>query len=292
MRPPTALSIAGSDPSGADGIQADLKTFTALGVYGMSALTALTVQSTQGLSEVRAVDPSLVVSQIRAVAQDIVVDATRIGLLPSAAVAEAVADAVSAADLTLGTLVLDPVMVSGAGDAQTTAEAAAVIRERLLPLAHVATPNRAEAALLLGEEPAADLDGARDQAMRIQALGVPVVVLTGGHGTADEVVDVVVHPGGTDLLRAPRVEGRGTRGAGSTFSAAIAAQYARIADFDRAGELGEIGDSGPEDDDFTVIASAREFLASAVTNARDWSLSRTPETGHGPLNHLITLDEE
>lgn len=292
MRPPTALSIAGTDPSGGAGIQADLKTFTALGVYGTSAITALVAQNTQGVQEVRDVDAAFVRTQVDSVIDDIVIDATKIGMLGTAAVVEAVADIVGARGADLGTIVLDPVMVASSGDPLLSAEGAQALRERLLPLAHVLTPNLPEAAHLLGEAVAADVEEMRAQALRLQALGVPVVILKGGHLGGDEVVDVVVHPGGTDLLRGRRVPTRNTHGTGCTLSSAIAAQYARIAEFSRAGELGEIGDRGAQDDDLTVIASAREFLASALDNAVDWELSRHPETGHGPVNHLITLAED
>ena len=116
------------------------------------------------------------------------------------------------------------------------------------------------------------------------------VLVTGRLLEGEDVVDVLVHEGGTDLLRAERVPGRRVRGAGATLSAAIAAQLARIAEFDRAGELGEIGEAGSEDDMVTIVASAREFVASATDNVQDWRLSRR-SGGHGPLNHLITLDK-
>src|SRR5699024_6101484 len=129
----------------------------------------------------------------------------------------------------------------------------------------------------------------REQALALQAKGPGAVLITGGRLEGEDVVDVLVHDGGTDLLRAQRVPDRRVRGAGSTLSAAIAAQLARIAGFDRAGQLGEIGAAGTDDDLATIVASAREFVASATENAQDWTLSRR-SGGHGPLNHLITLD--
>lgn len=290
MRPPTALTIAGSDSSGGAGIQADLKTFTALAVYGASAITALTAQNTQGVQGVLPISGAFVRDQIRSVLDDIPMDATKIGMLGSAETAGAVADALTERRADFGRVVLDPVMVATSGDPLVSAEAAAVIRDRLVPLADVLTPNLPEAAQLLGEDVATDPTAMREQALRLRDLGARVVVLKGGHLSAgDQVVDIVVHPGGTDVLRGERVPGRSTHGTGCTLSSAIAAQYARIAEFSRAGELAEIGEQGPEDDDFTVIASAREFLASALANAVDWRLSRRPESGHGPVNHLITL---
>lgn len=302
MRPPTALSIAGTDPSGGAGIQADLKTFSALGVYGTTVITALVAQNTQGVREVREVSPDFVRTQADAVLDDIPLDATKIGMLGTAGVVRVVADLIAERRADLGRIVLDPVMVASSGDPLVSAEAAQLLRERVVPLVHVLTPNLPEAAQLLGEEVATDLDTMRDQALRLQALGVPVVVLKGGHLAAasrsttddgaeevDEVVDIVVHPGGTDLLRGVRVRTRNTHGTGCTLSSAIAAQYARISEFSRAGELDEIGDAGPEDDDLTVVTSAREFLASALAHGAAWELSRTPATGHGPVDHLITL---
>lgn len=289
MRPPIALTIAGSDSSGGAGIQADLKTFTALGVYGASAITALTAQNTQGVHGVHAVPAEFVTAQVDDVVTDIPVDATKIGMLGTTAVVEAVADLLAARRGDFGRVVLDPVMVSTSGDALLTAEGADAVRRRLLPAVDVLTPNLPEAAHLLGTTPATNLEEMREQALRLQELGAGVVVLKGGHLEGDESIDVVVHAGGTDLLRAERIRTRNTHGTGCTLSSAIAAQYARIAEFSRAGELDEIGDAGPEDDDFTIVASAREFLASTLENARDWELSRTPESGHGPVNHLITV---
>lgn len=292
MRPPTALSIAGTDPSGGAGIQADLKTFSALGVYGMSVVTALVAQNTQGVREVRQVPGDFVRTQALAVIDDIRADATKTGMLGSADVVETVASLIEACGADLGRIVVDPVLVASSGDALSSAEAAAAIRDRLLPLAHVITPNLPEAAQLLGEAPARDLDDMRDQALRLQALGVPVVVLKGGHLEAERMADVVAHPGGVDVLVGDRIPTRNTHGTGCTLSAAIVAQYARIAQFDRAGELDEIGDEGTADDDLTIVGSAREFLASALAHGSDWTLSRHPERGHGPVNHLITLAED
>lgn len=290
MRPPTALTIAGTDPSGADGIAADLKTFTALGVYGTAVVTALVAQSARGVQGIQEVPAEFVRTQAGSVLDDIPVDATKIGLLGSAAVVEAVADLIDARRAELGRIVLDPVLVAAGGEPLSSAEGASAIRERLVPRADVVTSSLPEAAHLLGEGVAADLDAMCDQALRLRALGPTAVVLTGGrHGAGDDVLDIVAHPGGVEVLRAERVGTRVLRGVGSTLSSAIAAQYARIAEFDRAGELGEIGEEGGGDDDLTIVLSAREFLASAIENARDWDLSRAGGSGHGPVNHLITL---
>ncbi|MFC7374121.1 bifunctional hydroxymethylpyrimidine kinase/phosphomethylpyrimidine kinase [Brachybacterium sp. GCM10030268] len=291
MRPPLVLTIAGSDSDGASGIQADLKTFTALGAYGASAVSMISAVNTHGLHGIHYLPGDVVRSQIDAVAEDLWIDATKIGALGSAAVVEAVADAVRAHRDRLGRIILDPVMVGSDGAALISAEGARALRETLVPLVDVLIPNMAEAAQLLGRPVATSIDEMRGQALALQALGPRIVLITGGRLVDDDAVDVLVHPGGTDLLRAERIPGRKVRGAGSTLSAAIAAQLARIEEFDRAGELGEIGEKGSDDDMATIVASAREFLASAIENAEEWKVSRRTRGGYGPLNHLITLDK-
>lgn len=288
MRPPLVLTIAASESDGAGGLQADLKTFTALGVYGASAASMVTTVTAERVHSMHPLPADVVREQIEAVVGDLRLDATKIGALGSAVVVDAVAAAVRAHRDRLGRIVLDPVMVSAHGTALISAEGAAALAEQLLPLVDVLTPNMAEAAQLLGRPLATSIEEVREQALALQAKGPGAVLVTGGRLEGEDVVDVLVHPGGTDLLRAQRVPGRRVRGAGSTLSAAIAAQLARIAEFDRAGELGEIGEEGAEDDLVTIVASAREFVASATDNARDWRISRH-EGGYGPLNHLITL---
>lgn len=291
MRPPLVLTIASSDSDGASGLQADLKTFTALGAYGASAVTMVSTVNSQGLRGIHYLPGDVVRSQIDAVATDLLLDATKIGALGSAAVVESVAAAVREHSGALGRLVLDPVMVGSDGSALISAEGATALRDSLLPLVDVLTPNMAEAAQLLGRPLATSIDEMREQALALRALGPRAVLVTGGRLEHDDAVDVLVHPGGTDLLRAERVSGRFVRGAGSTLSAAITAQLARIEEFSRAGELGEIGDAGSQDDLVTIVASAREFLASAIENAQGWKVSRHGGTGYSPLNHLITLDK-
>lgn len=291
MRPPLVLTIAGSDADGASGIQADLKTFTALGVYGAGAVTMVSAVNTHELAGIHYLPGDVVRSQIDAVAADLLLDVTKIGALGSAAVVEAVAGAVREHRGHLGRLVLDPVMVSSDGTPLISAEGARALREELVPLVDLLTPNLAEAAQLLGRPLATSIDEMREQALALQALGPSAVLVTGGRLEAEDAVDVLVHPGGTDLLRADRVPGRHVRGAGATLSAAIAAQLARIEEFGRAGELGEIGEKGADDDLVTIVASAREFLASAIENAGEWKVSRDGG-GYRPLNHLITLDKK
>ncbi|MBB5832264.1 bifunctional hydroxymethylpyrimidine kinase/phosphomethylpyrimidine kinase [Brachybacterium aquaticum] len=291
MRPPLVLTIAGSESDGAAGVQADLKTFTALGSYGASAVTMVTSVSPRGVRSVHPLPREVVRSQIDAVAEDLLLDATKIGSLGSAAVVEEVAAAVRAHRDRFGVIVLDPVMVSADGTALISAEGAAAVGTSLLPLADVLSLNMAEAAQLLGRPLATSIDEMRDQALALQATGPDTVLITGGRLPGEDVVDLLVHPGGTDLLRAERITGRRVRGAGTTLSAAITAQVARIAEFDRVGELDEIGEAGTADDLVTIVASAREFVASATENAQDWRLTRGGD-GYGPVNHLITLDKD
>lgn len=290
MRPPLVLTIAGSDSDGASGIQADLKTFTALGVYGASAISMVSAVNTHGQQGNHYLPGDVVRSQIDAVVEDLLIDATKIGSLGSAAVVEAVAQAVRTHRGRMGRVILDPVMLGSDGTPLISAEGARALRTSLVPEVDVLIPNMLEAAQLLGTNLATSIDEMRDQALALQKLGPSTVLITGGRLVADDAVDVLVHDGGTDLLRAERIPERHVRGAGTTLSAAIAAQLARIAEFDRAGELGEIGEKGADDDLVTIVASAREFLASAIENAEDWAVSRR-RGGHGPLNHLITLDK-
>lgn len=289
MRPPLVLTIAASESDGAAGLQADLKTFTALGAYGASAVSMVTTVTAHQVHGTHPLPADVVRGQIDAVAEDLRLDATKIGALGSAAVVEAVAAAVEAHRTRLGRIVLDPVMVSAHGTPLISAEGASALGRLLLPLVDVLTPNMAEAAQLLGQPLATSIEEIREQALALQAKGPGSVLITGGRLPGEDVVDVLVHDGGTDLLRARREPDRRVRGAGSTLSAAIAAQLARIAGFDRAGQLGEIGEDGADDDLVTIVASAREFVASATENAQDWTLSRRGG-GYGPLNHLITLD--
>lgn len=277
MRPPIALSIAGSDPSGGAGIQADLKTFSALGVFGTAVITALTAQNTQGVDGIHLPGGAFVREQITTLLDDVYVDATKIGMLANAETANAVADVIQERREDFGTIVLDPVMVSTSGDMLLDEEAASVLRERLLPLSDVITPNIPEAAFLLDANPATTPEEMHQQGEQLRELGARLALVKGGHLRGAESIDVFVHEHGTELLRGVMFNTRNTHGTGCTLSSAIAAQFAKITQ------------SG-EGDEITVLFSAREFLASAVENAIDWEISKHPETGHGPTNHLITLD--
>ncbi|MFC7375110.1 bifunctional hydroxymethylpyrimidine kinase/phosphomethylpyrimidine kinase [Brachybacterium sp. GCM10030268] len=301
MRPPTALTIAGSDPSGGAGFQADLKTFTALGVYGTTAITAVIAQNTRGVQSVTPMTAEDVQSQLTSVLDDIPLDATKLGMLTSAEVVAAVAETMAARAGQFGTVVLDPVMVATSGDELLPRQAAQNLRELLLPLVHVITPNLPEAAKLLDAEVAPDVETMQEQAVRLQQLGPAVVVLKGGHHDDDEVVDVVAHPGGVDLLRAERVRTRATHGTGCTLSAAIAAQYARIAMVrsagpDALGALAATMDASHErvgeseaGDDLAAVGAGRDFLQRALIGGAAYDLSFAPEQGHGPVDHLVTV---
>lgn len=214
------LTIAGSDPSGGAGIQGDLKTFTALGAYGTAVITALTAQSTQGVTGVHPVPPAFVTEQLETLLADVTVDAVKIGML-------ACADTIAAVGAILQAhpclpVVLDPVMVSTAGSRLLPADAVAAMRD-LLPAAWVLTPNIPEAAALTGTEPADDLDEMRRQAATLMQMGAHRVLLKGGHLTGGEAVDLWVDDGGAELLRAPRVATNHTHGTGCALSSAIAA---------------------------------------------------------------------
>jgi hydroxymethylpyrimidine/phosphomethylpyrimidine kinase len=260
VTPPVALTIAGSDSGAGAGIQADLKVFAALGLYGTSVITALTAQNTR---EVRAVLPTpadLVTAQLDAVLADLPVRATKTGMLGTEAVADVVA-AHARAGL-LPNLVVDPVLVSTSG--HRLGVVAAV--ERLLPYALVATPNREEAAAIVGR-PVSTPDEMADAAAMIAAGGPRYVVVTGGgDDDADqtEAVDVFWTGAEATRLAGPRVATRNTHGTGCTFSAAIAARIA-------------LGDAVPD-----AVVFAKEYVARALAGGREWRLG----TGHGPLDHF------
>jgi len=280
MNPKIALSIAGSDPSGGAGIQADLKTFTVLGVYGTAALAGLTVQNTQGVRSALPVDPQLVIDQVAAVLDDLPVAATKLGMLSNAEVAAAVADLIEERRDDFGVIVLDPVMIATSGDALLSDDAVSVVRDRLLRLADVVTPNSPEAAVLLGTTPARDTDDLIGQAVALRRLGARAALLKGGHLTGDELTDVLADDAGVALLSGPRIHTRNTHGTGCTLSSAIAA-YAAL-----AGETIATGVS------LSSVELARDYLLRAIASGSDWSLSRTPETGHGPVDHLVGHQED
>jgi hydroxymethylpyrimidine/phosphomethylpyrimidine kinase len=263
------LAIAGSDPSGGAGIQADLKTFSARGTFGMAALTALTAQNTQGVTGVHNVPPEFVADQIRAVFDDIRVDAVKIGMIASAELAEAVADALKAGlgDNRRIAVVLDPVMVAKGGARLLPAEAVDALRDRLLPLATHLTPNLPEAAKLLDAPIATSRDAMQLQAAALATLGPPAVLLKGGHLPSRESPDVLVTEDDAHWFSGERIDTKATHGTGCTLSSALAA------------ELGK-GRSDTE-----AVAAAKSYVTGAVRAANELSVGR----GHGPTHHFHAL---
>jgi hydroxymethylpyrimidine/phosphomethylpyrimidine kinase len=257
-----ALTIAGSDSGGGAGIQADLKTFAAHGVFGTSALTAVTAQNTLGVTMWQALPTDLVTAQIEAVEGDTSADAVKVGMLASAAIVEAVAAAIAELDLPL--VVVDPVMVAKGGDRLLEEDAIDALRTELLPRAHIVTPNVPEAEVLSGLG-IRTVDDMRAAGERILALGPRVVLVKGGHLDGPDSVDIACTREGSFELRAPRIATRNTHGTGCTLSSAIAANLAL----------------GLNDRD--ALTRAREYLDGAIRHAP--GLGR----GHGPLNHFWRL---
>ena len=219
----TALTIAGSDSSAGAGIQADLKTFAAFGVYGTSAITAVTAQSTKGVEGVVALSADFVTAQIEAVASDIPLHATKIGMLATVAIVEAVAAAID--DLELPLVVVDPVLVSSDGQRLLSTDGEQALRLELLRRARVVTPNVPEAEALSGMRIASTRD-AREAARRIHDMGPRAVIITGGHAMTDDVVDVLFDGHTVHEFTIARVASAGTHGTGCTYAAAVAAGLA------------------------------------------------------------------
>ncbi len=260
---PRALSIAGSDSGGGAGIQADLKTFSALGVFGMTAITAVTVQNTVGVTGYEALSPQLVGDQIRAVATDIGVDAAKTGMLATARIVEAVADAV--AGIGIGNLVVDPVFVSKHGHALLAPDGVDALRVRILPLARLVTPNLSEAAGLTGLE-VGSRDAMRRAADAILAMGPEAVLVKGGHlEDPEEASDLLVDAAGETWLASPRIDTPHTHGTGCTLSAAIAAHLARGSDLHPA------------------VAAGKSFVFEAIRHALPLG------GGIGPVDQLWSI---
>jgi hydroxymethylpyrimidine/phosphomethylpyrimidine kinase len=257
-----ALSIGGSDPSGGAGIQADLKTFAALGVYGATVITALTAQNTQGVAAIEMVSPQFVAVQIDAVCGDLAVGAVKIGMLGTAAVIEAVGEGLDRHSLE--NVVLDPVMVAGTGRELLARDAVDVLRRALVPRASILTPNLPEAAVLLDAPEAQDETQMRAQAERLLRLGARAVLIKGGHAAGHESVDFFAD-GRVELrLPAPRVDTQNTHGTGCTLSAAIAAGLAK-------------GLAPAE-----AVGQAKAYVTAAISAADRLSVGR----GTGPLHHF------
>ncbi|MHB8613075.1 MAG: bifunctional hydroxymethylpyrimidine kinase/phosphomethylpyrimidine kinase [Candidatus Dormibacteraceae bacterium] len=262
MKLPVALSIAGSDSGGGAGIQADLKTFAALGVHGASAITALTAQNTLGVIEILEVPPAFVSAQIEAVMADIGAAAAKTGMLSSAAIIEVVASAVARHNVR--NLIVDPVMVAKGGARLLRDDAVDALRRLLLPLAAVVTPNLPEAEVLLGR-PIRTLDERRQAARDLVALGARAAVVKGGH--AEESLAIDHYFDGTELveLQSPRMATTNTHGSGCVFSAAIAAELAKGSD------------------SLAAVHQAKEFITGAIE--RSLEVGR----GHGPVNPMFKI---
>ncbi len=218
---PNLLSIAGSDPSGGAGIQADLKTFAALGCYGMAVLTALTAQNTRGVSAVHVPPPAFVAQQIDAIFEDITVGAVKLGVMANAAVVSAVSDRLRAHGV--GTVVLDPVMVATSGDSLVAPDVVDAIRTNLFPLATLITPNLPEAARLANQPIPSDLGGMKRLAEALVTAGARAALVKGGHLGGDQAIDVLFDGHKMQEFAAPRVETWNTHGTGDTLSSGIAA---------------------------------------------------------------------
>jgi hydroxymethylpyrimidine/phosphomethylpyrimidine kinase len=261
----SVLIIAGSDSSAGAGIQADLKTCAALGVYGTTAITALTAQNTLGVTAIHEAPPEFVAAQIDAVVEDIRPDAVKTGMLANAAIIEVVA--AKAKEHALPFLVVDPVMVAKSGDRLLREDAVRAMRELLLPLADVFTPNIPEAEDLVGHPVRTDGE-VRKAARELQGLGARVVVVKGGHRGGDVAVDVMFDGRNFHEFTSPRIVTTSTHGTGCTLASAIAAFLARQEDIPDA------------------VGHAKEYLTEALRRASPIG------HGHGPVNHFWMWEEQ
>jgi hydroxymethylpyrimidine/phosphomethylpyrimidine kinase len=257
-----AVTIAGSDSGGGAGIQADLKTFSALGVYGASVVTALTAQNTKGVTGIRDVPPDFIAAQIDAVFSDLEVNATKIGMLSQVPTIEAVAEGL--ARHKQGNIVLDPVMVATSGDRLLKPDAIDTLRRVLIPRALIITPNLPEAAALLDTNIAEDESVMRHQARRLLRLGAQAVLIKGGHGSGAESADLLVDADGDQRLSAERISTKNTHGTGCTLSSAIAAGLAKGLALRDA------------------VRAAKSYVSAAIAGADALSVG----AGHGPVHHF------
>jgi len=262
MTIPIALTIAGSDSSGGAGIQADLKTFAALGVYGAAAITALTAQNTRGVSGIHLVPADFVAAQIDAVFGDLDVKAVKIGMVAQLATIDVIV-----AGLTRWSprhVVLDPVMIATSGDRLLAIDAVEALRTSLLPRASLITPNLPEAAALLGEPVASSPAAIERQGGRLLAMGCQAVLIKGGHGQGVESIDYLINHDGVIALAAPRIATKNTHGTGCSLSSAIAAGLAK-------------GDSME-----TAVRNAKVWIGAAIVEAERFTVGH----GHGPIHHF------
>lgn len=262
----TALTIAGSDSGGGAGIQADLKTFSALGVYGCSVITAVTAQNTCAVTDVHLVPNHIVAAQIRAVLSDINVHAIKIGMLGAPDLIECVADCIRGFD---GPVIIDPVMIAKSGAVLLPMASLDALRRYLLPRATVLTPNIPEAARLLGLQDAADGNALKDQGRMLLAMGAGAVLMKGGHATGPTCTDWLSTHDGDQPFHAPRIETKNTHGTGCSMSAAIAAGMAKGHPVDAA------------------VGHAHVWLQQAIRAADSLNIGH----GHGPVHHFFGLWE-
>jgi hydroxymethylpyrimidine kinase/phosphomethylpyrimidine kinase len=259
---PNVLSIAGSDPSGGAGIQADLKTFSALGCYGMAALTALTAQNTRGVTAVHVPPPEFLEAELAAVFADVRVDAVKIGMLATGDMVRVVARCLAAHPGI--PVVLDPVLVATSGDSLGAPDVVDAIAELLLPLAAVVTPNLPETARLSGLPVPEDEDAMRAAAAALEARGARAVLVKGGHLGGRESVDLLTEGGEIHVFTAPRIATRSTHGTGCTLSSAIACYLAKglaLAD---------------------AVGAAKSYLTAAIAESGSLDVGE----GHGPVHHF------
>jgi hydroxymethylpyrimidine/phosphomethylpyrimidine kinase len=262
MSTPIAVTIAGSDSGGGAGIQADLKTFSALGVYGASVITALTAQNTKGVTAIHDVPPEFIAAQIDAVFSDLDVGAVKVGMVSQSAVIETIAGRLER--WRQSKLVLDPVMIAASGDRLLAPDAIDTLKRVLIPRALVITPNLPEAAALLESPIASSEAQMREQAERLLALGPKSVLIKGGHGSGAESVDFLVEPTACTRLAADRIATQNTHGTGCTLSSAIAAGLAEGVGLAEA------------------VSAAKAYVTAAIAAANRISIG----SGHGPVHHF------
>lgn len=259
------LTIAGTDPSGGAGIQADIKTFSALGTYAMSVITAVVAQNTQGVRSFVCMDPQFVAEQIDAIFQDIQVDAVKIGMLANQSIVEAVTRKLR--EYQVKRIVVDPVMVAKSGDRLIDERAVAVMKSELFPLATVITPNIPEACALLREKGTVTLETIRDTARCLLRFGSEWVLLKGGHLAGNDCLDILCNQQGEEYAYSDqRVDVKNTHGTGCTLSSAITALL-------------------PDMPVPKAVAKAKGFLTQALITSNQLNVGR----GHGPLNHFYGL---
>ncbi|MBL4646283.1 MAG: bifunctional hydroxymethylpyrimidine kinase/phosphomethylpyrimidine kinase [Hyphomicrobiales bacterium] len=262
---PIALTIAGSDSSGGAGIQADLKTMSALGVYGASVLSALTAQNTHGVSAIHDVPVEFITAQMQAVYSDLAVGATKIGMLSQSKIIEVVAQGLKTHSAK--NIVLDPVMVATSGDLLLSKDAVDALKSVLIPIADIITPNLQEAAVLLNTVPATNRDELEKQAQQLLKLGASAVLLKGGHFDEPTADDLFVSATEKRWYSAPRIDTKNTHGTGCTLSSAIASGLAKGLSLESA------------------IEQAKNYLSQAIAHADELTIGN----GHGPVHHFFAV---